>query len=318
MSERTGACDRIVQSLLLFYLFERFCAGFMKWGLEPSGTDSKFRAYLLDRLNKLDKKGGIKDDHGRYGAEKSPFDTGLIASDLAEYFGDLWRKSAEERPFDSGNVKPQAVFEEMQGLLHMRNKVMHGLSAHKTPEEIARNVVWLMNQIAESLGSKLSQFSPLSTGTKGVDHTIWARLLFLTEGELLSIAHGRQLPVCASRPPVFSVRFGPKDADRASFRMTERHRRMSKVKSPLYLNGELIGCSTAWVSSAPIPIDQIEESKARIRQRTRDIVDPGLPISKIVISAIPEGMTDVESDSFCIPWWKTAPKGEQYIWIAIC
>jgi hypothetical protein len=313
MPERNAACERIIEPLILFYLFERLCAGFMKWGVENGSIDSEFTKHLLERKKKL------RDQVPQIEASQkiSEFDIGFMPRDLAQYLATKAKKGVEERAFGKAAIDPQPIYQDIQNLIHSRNKIMHGLDAPEKEEKTASRIAAVMDLIAQVLGDELGRFMKLNATANYVNHTSWARLLFLTEEELLWIARGQQLPADSSANSVANLHFGSKEVDRASFRKTERHLRTVKGDSPLYLSEDLTHYKILWVSTSSFKPDRIVDIKARIRNQAHSRLAPAYSPAKIYVSAIPEGLDDVESDSFAIPWWKKAPEGEQYICIAL-
>jgi hypothetical protein len=309
MTERSAACDEIVQSLMLFYLFERLSAGFMTW-VSESGHDSE---YMKKR------KKDMSDQAPKIEASQkmSPFDTGFVPNDLKAYLTEKVRQEYEylaSKREKRSNIMP--VYRDLDALMHSRNKVMHGQSAPETTEKTVQRIVGVMHWIAQNLGDQLGRLTKPNVIQNPVDHTSWARLLFLTEEELLWVARGQQLPINSSGNALLKLSFGRKEVDQASFRMTDRHRRTNSKKNPLYLSQELADCRNVWVSTTSFKKDRIEDIKPRLRNTARAVLDPESPLARFAISVISEGMEDVESDSFSIPWWKKAPDGEHYICIA--
>jgi hypothetical protein len=314
MTERNTACDRIVEPLILFYLFERLCAGFMKWGLENGSVDSEFTKHLVERKKQL------KDEVPRVEASQliSDFDIGLMPSDLARYLVKKRGKGVEERAFGKAAINPMPIYEDIHKLISSRNKVMHGLDALESGKQTAHRIAAVMDLIAQVLGDELGKFRKPNENSKQVDHTSWARLLFLTEEELLWVAKGQGLPADSSASSVANLPFGSNYADGASFRKTERHLlRTAKRNTPLYLPEELIDFKILWVSTSSFKLNRMMDLKARIRNQAVLKLVPASYPAKIYVGAIPEGLNDVESDAFGIPWWKKAPDGEQYICIAL-
>ncbi|HTW80342.1 MAG TPA: hypothetical protein VME23_12420 [Terracidiphilus sp.] len=311
MNDHGSSCNEIVVSLTLFYLLERFCAGFMKWGLENGDFDAEFKQHLDDCVKQM----GPKHPVVRVGENISPFDTGLMPKDLANYLSKKANKRPDEVAFGKAMIKPIPLYTALHELTGIRNKVMHGLSAPETTRQIASRIAPVFDEFAKILGERLANFSKPDTNSRKVDHTKWSRLLFLTEEELLWIAKGSALPLSGQGKGIISVPIEGEDAHASTaFRRTDRHHKPSS--SQLCLPEKLTACDSLWVSTKPFRLSQIQKDRGFVRSLANGLL--GLPPStKVQVSELCEGLDDVESDPFAIPLWRRAPEGQAYICIAV-
>jgi hypothetical protein len=302
----------IVSSLILFNLFERLCAGFMSWGAEKGEFDNEFYKHLHARIEKME----LKKDSDLTGEPTNPFDTGLMPRDLAEYLRDKANKGLDETAFGKAKIKPKPFYEKIQELTRMRNKVMHGLPAPESAKALAHRIAWIMDQIARIMGEHIGAFSKPRTNSKMVDHTTWARLLFLTEEELLWVASGNQMPAGGSFKKVISLPIGNRGTGLIDFRKTDRPHGSKTI--PLGTAADLSNFESVWVSTAHFKVDELAKAQGVTRQFARELL--GVPQSfsrKLYLGELSEGLDDVESDPFSIPWWQKAPEGSAYIYIAL-
>lgn len=313
MNDHTSSCDEIVASLILFNLFERLCAGFMKWGMERGDFNNEFKTFLDERKGKLrPPQASI-----RVSEQLSPLDTGLMPNALADYLMLKANNGPNELAFSNAKVKALTMYNEFQELISIRNKVMHGFTAPETSAQIAFRMASVIEAITGILGEHLIKISKQGVSARKADHTMWARLLFLTEKELLFIAGGKQLPTEGTFGPVISLPIESNGEGKGltEFRKTDRNHKPRS--SQLCLPEELTDYESLWVSTTLFRLDQLDKRKNEIRSLARSLLGLAKSPPRPYVSEINEGPDDVESDPFSIPWWKKAPEGKAYLCIAL-
>jgi len=312
MTDRSSSYNEIVASLVLFNLFERLCAGFMKWGSERKDFNNEFETYLIERMGKMrPPQASI-----RISEQISPLDTGLMPSALADYLLKKADKGPNELAFSNARIKALTMYNEFHELISIRNKVMHGFPAPEISAQIALRIASVMDAIAEILGEHLAKISKPNVGSRKADHTTWARLLFLTEDELLWIAKNGELPLGGLGKGIVQVPIKNEDTRLSTFfRRTDRLRKPSS--SCLCLPEKLTAYSSLWVSTKSFSLEEIQRERGFIRSQAPCLLGLPLSSSKALVSELREGLEDIESDPFAIPWWQTAPDGKAYICIAL-
>jgi hypothetical protein len=195
---------------------------------------------------------------------------------------------------------------------------MHGLTSPEGADQTARRIVAVTGMIARVLGDDLGKFTIPAAASRKIDHTTWARLLFLSTNELLWIAQGRPLPMNDTKNAPSAPVLIRNQSEYVAVRMTDRHHGNSETRSGLHLSETLAECEVVWVSTTSFKLDRIELIKQKLQPLAPRYLEGASSTNRYRISFLSEGIDDVASDCFGIPWWKKAPEDERYICISSC
>ena len=349
MKPNGGYVSENIQALVLFYLFERACAGFIRWGFDGGSPDRGYQDYLIGAARTVREKVAAAADRGFVPTTpgEDVFDTGLMPNNICDY---LQRKIAASAAVPllahtDPPLKPARFRDRLNTFTQLRNKVMHGQRASLPPDEIAAKLCELFQDFRSIMSPRtvgkdenpelavidLSKLTSDGRLTRGIDHTSWARLLFLTTEELLWIASGRVLPIADER---LADANGAAASDGAAFlhRQGELKTRLRghelRLLRTLYVPaGASSGAATnrlyggdyrsIWVAMQPTATAQSGAVIGSITNYLRTTYGCGDSEFSLVLDGVSEGPCDAKSDPMNIPWWRAAAAGECFIRIAL-
>lgn len=307
MEEHSARKSDIVANLLVLYLLERVCVGFLAWANDiGSAFDEDLKVFLVKELAALKQNRLQRERRNLLVDGIDPFNSGATLSLLTEYLKS--RSKPDELIFD-GKISPYRLFNRLDELKLLRNKFMHGLAYRPDTAATAAKVFAVFQDLRAALGPRLLAIKKLKKPNRSDlrDHTSWARLLYLSKAELLWIVMGNQLPeqagaarTCCSAP----LRC---DGVWQDFGLTLTDYRPGSILSTT--------ASQIWVSD-----DQFEDGwlKSHIPETQRKLrMRLGLPADVLQVHALPIGPTDRDCDWFGAPWWQVAPAGKAHLWVEI-
>lgn len=285
MSDR----DSIVPALVLFYLLERGCAGFMSWASERSDFSNEFAVYLEKKQTKFVR---VKLED-----EADPLDKGFMLSHLLGFAQTRLEKS--EKYVFGDKLEAMPFRNTLTALKNQRNKVMHGMSPQASLEEAAASVADVFAELRSVLGDRFGQ---LAATRKPVDHSSWARVLQLEANDLAWIALGNALPrIEGARIEPFRLDGGNLviDVGPTSFAPHE-------VRA-LHANK----AEAVWVSERAFDVAKLEALRAHLKRQI-DAEAKGMG------RALEFGFNAVgplDRDSFGVPFWAPDPGGNAFVYI---
>jgi len=286
----------------------------MKWGLDNGDFDSEFTIHINERRKIRNKR--PPQPSVRVSEQSSPLDTGLMPSDLSDFLLKKAGKGPNVQAFSQGRIKALPLYNEFYELMGIRNKVMHGLPSTESSRQIAHRIASVCDAVAIILGDNIGNISKPGVNSRKPDHTTWARLLFLTEDELLWIAGRNQMPTGGSYEQVISLPIGNRGTDLTDFRKTDRTHGSKTI--PLGTAADLSNFESVWVSTTHFKLNDLAKTQGEIRQLAPTILGlPRFSPRNLYVGELCEGLDNVESDPFSIPWWRKAPEGSAYICIAL-
>jgi hypothetical protein len=303
----------LASNLVLFYLLERVCAGFLNWVIDADvpflekslPLNKSLKEFLNDTKDKMNKNRLARDQRNNFEIGEDPFDEGFMLSDLSEYI----RKHTDPRDLIfGGKTSPSVLFGRIDKLKIQRNKLMHGLAYVPDTNDTAKTIFAMFNELRLAFEPYLLNIcKPFRRELR--DHTLWARMLYLSEKELLWISGGKRLPKVVEPAEASYKILLDRDGSWQEIVLTATDRDPDALTA---ISGRARD-RRIWVSDDHYESAWLENSyhdvKAQMRAKT------GLSAAALKVNVLPIGPVERGDDWFNAPWWRKAPDGKRHLWV---